>query len=91
MRLEATWRPDLDALQFHAGNGSLCVVHRLAFRVLLGKVPKPAECLEYVRANPAVFAAAARRRLDAERETGRRSFHLNSRHIRRSISCCVPS
>lgn len=91
MPLDVAWRPDLDALQFPAGNGSTCVVHRLAFKVLLGKVPEASECLDYVRANPAPFAAAARRRLNEESGIGRRSFHLNSRHIRRSISSSVAS
>jgi len=37
MSSDPRWRDDIDALQFEpAGHGGLCLVHRLAFRRLLG-------------------------------------------------------
>jgi hypothetical protein len=82
---DATWRADIDALQFDAGNGNVCVVHRLAFRALLRKSPEPAECLDYYRDNVALFVAAAQRKLWNDRTIASRNLHLNSRQIRQGI------
>jgi hypothetical protein len=85
MRPEVTWRADVDALQFSADNGSVCLVHRLAFRTLLRRLPEPSDCLDYYRANVDQFIGAARCRLATDPSIGARSFHLNSRQIRRSV------
>ncbi|AIC31335.1 hypothetical protein IE4771_PE00109 (plasmid) [Rhizobium etli bv. mimosae str. IE4771] len=84
--LHLTWREDIDALQFAAGNGGHCFVHRLALRTLLGFRPSPDECLAFARLNAAALLSAARQRIEAGEAPAKRNFHLDSRQIRRSLS-----
>ena len=78
------WRDDIDALSFRpAGGNVFCMVHRLAFRTLMGRDPAKEECLAWFEAHREAFEAAAR----AKRTAG--NFHLTSRDISgqlRSIS-----
>jgi hypothetical protein len=81
------WRADIDSLAFappqHQGQ---CVVHRRAFRTLLGIEATPQACIDYFHAHRIVFEAAAAAKI-ARRELPRdMSFHLNSRDIRRFAS-----
>ncbi|WP_392713988.1 hypothetical protein U8Q05_30050 (plasmid) [Rhizobium ruizarguesonis] len=84
--LHLTWRADIDALQFAAGNGGQCFIHRLALRRLLGPRPSPEECLTFARQNAAALLAAARRKIEASETPAQRNFHLNSRQVRRGLS-----
>ena len=84
--LQLTWREDIDALQFAAGDGCHCFIHRLALRTLLGVRPSPKECLAFARQNAAALLAAARQKIEASETLAQRNFHLDSRQIRRSLS-----
>ncbi|CAN7628426.1 hypothetical protein LJR030_001671 [Rhizobium sp. LjRoot30] len=83
----ATWRGDIDALQFTAaGHGGVCMIHRLAFRSLVGRMPESDDCLAYFSAHAKNFAAAARQKIAAQTIQPGRNFHLNSRDIRRALA-----
>jgi putative heme iron utilization protein len=78
------WASDADAVRFSAPNGGNCYIHRLAFRVLLGREPQKQDCLDFVRNNvPAITCAVDARLRTAKIEQGT-NFHLNSRHLRRA-------
>ncbi len=75
------WREDIDALQFEAGEGRLCIMHRLAFRALTRKrSPEPEECLAYFKAQEGAFRQAAEAKIA---RTGGRAgnFHITSRDV----------
>lgn len=84
----AIWRDDIDALQFEpAGHGGLCLIHRLAFRKLLGPgtAPDPATCLSLFESHHPAFTAAAITKIAAQTLPPGRNFHLNSRDVRRQM------
>lgn len=84
--LVAEWREDIDALQFAAANhGGVCVMHRLAFRSLLGFTPQRADCLAYFAIHSAAFEAAASVKVAAANVPAGRNFHLNSRDVSRQL------
>lgn len=84
--LAAEWREDIDALQFNAaGNGGVCMIHRLAFRRLLGFAPRPDDCLRYFADHAAAFDAAASAKIEAQSLPRGRNFHLNSRDVSRQL------
>jgi hypothetical protein len=80
------WRNDIDALAFqpeeHIG---LCMVHRRAFRTLLGVTPSPRQCIEFFNAHQAAFQAAARAKLLQTRVATTETFHLTSRDVSRQL------
>ncbi|MBP2547585.1 hypothetical protein J2858_000478 [Neorhizobium galegae] len=87
----ATWRDDLDALQFGVpGEGSLCLVHRLAFRALLPSAPAEGlsrqACLEFFFRESRHFEAAAKSKVTRLGLAPGHNLHLNSRDIRRAIA-----
>lgn len=87
----AVWRDDLDALQFGVpGQGSLCLVHRLAFRALLPSGPgeslSPQACLELFLSESRHFEAAAMAKIARLQLSPGRNLHLNSRDIRRAMA-----
>lgn len=63
MSAAAAWREDIDALQFATGSGGACMVHRLAFRRLLGFTPLRADCLAFFAAHAPAFGAAAAKKI----------------------------
>ena len=73
------WRDDIDALEFRpAGQNRLCLVHRLAFRTLIGRPPSKQDCLTWFAVHREEFEAAAK----AKMATGvPGNFHLTSRDI----------
>jgi len=78
----AHWRSDLDALAFEPdGHGSVCMVHRLAFRSLLGLAPTPDDCMAYFAAHAAAFHQAAAAKIARRRVRPGVSFHLTSRDL----------
>jgi hypothetical protein len=80
------WRNDIDALAFqpeeHIG---LCMVHRRAFRTLLGAPPSPRQCIEFFSAHHKAFQAAARAKLLRTRVATTENFHLTSRDVSRQL------
>lgn len=75
------WREDIDALQFDAGEGRLCMMHRLAFRALIGeRSPLPVQCLAYFKANTVLFARAAEQKI-ARAGGCAGNFHITSRDV----------
>ena len=83
----AQWREDLDALQFFVmAKGSLCVVHRLAFRRLLGFTPSRDDCLAYFAIHATAFDAAALAKINRESTPFGFRFHLTSRDIGKQVS-----
>ncbi|CAN7694575.1 hypothetical protein LJR231_005698 [Phyllobacterium sp. LjRoot231] len=84
--LAAKWREDLDALQFGAVNhGGVCIVHRLAFRRLLGFTPDRDDCIAYFAGHVTAFGAAASAKIAVRRMLPACNFHLDSRDIRRQL------
>jgi hypothetical protein len=82
----ATWRSHIEALAFQpAGRQEDCVVHRRAFRTLLGFDPSPEECESFFRANRAAFEAAARCKILEKSLASGFNFHLTSRDVARQL------
>jgi hypothetical protein len=83
----AAWRDDVDALQFcPPGHEGFCLVHRLAFRTLVGSKASPDACLGFFAAQEAAFLFAARSKISRQSIEPRRNLHLNSRDIRRAMA-----
>ncbi|WP_137132034.1 hypothetical protein [Rhizobium sp. FY34] len=95
----AAWRDDLDALQFAvADHGGACLIHRLAFRALIGMlVGGPAAhklsgdlsrdtCLAFFAREEQAFHAAAEAKIRRQFIPPGRNLHLNSRDIRRAMA-----
>jgi hypothetical protein len=81
----ADWREDIDALQFATGSGGACMVHRLAFRRLVGFTPQRADCMAYFASHAPAFGAAAANKIALRRIAPGRNLHLTSRDIRRQL------
>jgi hypothetical protein len=83
--LTALWRDDIDSLAFqplrHDGQ---CVVHRLAFRTLLGIDAIPQACVDYFHEQRAAFEAAATAKIERRGLPRDANFHLNSRDLGRA-------
>lgn len=76
------WRSDLDALAFRpAGHDGVCVVHRRAFRALLGHSGTDQDCLAYFHARVAAFEAAALAKITRRHLGPMNNFHLTSRDV----------
>jgi hypothetical protein len=79
------WRPDIDSLAFRpAGHGGLCLVHRGAFRTLIGGAPSGEDCLAYFARHAAGFAAAAASKIARRGLAHDANFHLTSRDVLRA-------
>jgi hypothetical protein len=80
----ANWRDDIDSLTFrpsrHEGR---CVVHRLAFRTLLGIDATPRACIDYFHARRTAFETAATDKITRRSLSPDANFHLNSRDVGR--------
>ena len=88
---EAAWREDLQAVQFQpAGHRGHCVVHRLAFRTLVGRLPTLADCLAFFAAHEEAFRRAAAEKRQRRSLSEDANFHLNSRDIRRHLGLLPP-
>ena len=84
---QVCWRDDIEALAFRPeDHGGLCMVHRLAFRTLLGFGPAPEDCQAFFRAHERAFHAAARDRITRDGVADGANFHLNSREVGRRIA-----
>jgi hypothetical protein len=84
--MTVVWRDDIDALQFAAGEGQNCFVHRLAFRALTGlRDPSAADCISCFELNSAAFEAAAKRKIARAGDQHAGNFHLTSRDVQGHI------
>ena len=80
------WRSDIDALAFPAdGSGAFCVVHRRAFRTLMGADPTPGACEAFFQANRAAFEAAASEKIRKKCVARASNFHITSRDVTRQL------
>jgi hypothetical protein len=79
---EPIWRTDIDALAFrpdrHEGH---CVIHRLAFRTILGFYPAPEDCMRLFRTKAFAFHAAAQKKIASHGLQRDANFHLTSRDV----------
>ncbi|SHO60205.1 hypothetical protein SAMN02745172_00213 [Pseudoxanthobacter soli DSM 19599] len=83
----AEWRADVDALAFRpAGHAGLCMVHRLAFRVLVGPSAAPEDCLALFAGQRAAFETAAAAKIARRTLAPEANFHLDSRDIRAALA-----
>jgi hypothetical protein len=82
----STWRSDLDSLSFQPdGHASQCLVHRRAFRTILGFDPAPADCAACFLQHRSAFLAAAAAKIGRAALPANASFHLTSRDIHRQL------
>lgn len=81
------WRADIDSLAFRPdGHGGGCVVHRHAFRTLLGRMPTPQDCAAFYGDHFAAFQAAAAAKLGRTAAVPDAHFHLTSRDLARALA-----
>jgi hypothetical protein len=81
--MTAQWRSDIDSLAFRpTGHSGQCVVHRRAFRVILGKDAVPARCLAFFVEHSDRFEAAAAEKIARAGLGNDANFHLDSRDVR---------
>lgn len=79
------WRDDIDSLAFRPeGHEGWCVMHRRAFRTLLGFEPTPQDCMDYFNNERQTFQQAAREKIRLASIVSESNFHLNSRDIQRN-------
>ncbi|WP_027579835.1 hypothetical protein [Bradyrhizobium sp. Ai1a-2] len=89
---EPIWRNDIDSLAFRpSGHGGICVIHRRAFRTLLGRSPSPQQSIDFYLMHRDSFEAAARAKLAAKDIRDTENFHLTSRDVRRHLKNSVAS
>ena len=83
--MPSTWRSDLDSLSFRPrGHAGQCLIHRRAFRTILGFNPTPADCAAcFLQRRPAFEAAAAAKIVRATLGANA-NFHLASRDVLRA-------
>ncbi|MBV8921788.1 hypothetical protein [Bradyrhizobium sp.] len=80
------WRPDIDALAFQLDEHSAsCMVHRRAFRTLLGFDPAPADCLRHFCEHEHAFRSAATAKIAHKELPPGTNLHLTSRDIARKL------
>jgi hypothetical protein len=81
----STWRADLDSLSFQPrGHAGHCLIHRRAFKTILGFNPTPDDCAACFQQRQAAFQAAAAAKIDRAALTVDANFHLTSRDILRA-------
>jgi hypothetical protein len=89
---EPIWRSDIDSLAFRpSGHSGICVIHRRAFRTLLGCNPSPQQSVDFYLTHRDAFEAAARAKLAAKAIRETENFHLTSRDVRRRLKNSVAS
>jgi hypothetical protein len=89
---EPIWRTDIDSLAFRPpGHKGICVIHRRAFRTLLGCSPSPQQSIDFYLMHRDSFEAAARAKLAVRSIRETENFHLTSRDVRRRLKNSVAS
>jgi hypothetical protein len=87
MSIPAIWRSDIDALAFRPeGRPEFCMVHRRAFRTLMGVSPTPEDCEAFFRSHRGAFEAAAHGKIAEKDIAPGTNFHLTSRDIARRLA-----
>lgn len=87
MSIPAIWRSDIEALAFRPdGRPGFCMVHRRAFRTLMGFSPTPEDCEVFFRSNRGAFQAAAHAKIIEKNIARGSNFHLTSRDIARRLA-----
>lgn len=80
------WRDDIDSLAFRPpDHRGLCVMHRRAFRVFLGRAATPQQCVDYFHMQRAAFERAAHAKIARAALAADAYFHINSRDVRATI------
>jgi hypothetical protein len=88
----AVWRSDIDALAFPVGaHAASCMVHRRAFRTLLGFDPAPADCLRHFSEHEHAFRSAAAAKIAQNQLLAGTNLHLTSRDIARKLLSLQPA
>ncbi|MBR0698163.1 hypothetical protein [Bradyrhizobium lablabi] len=86
MSIDSVWRNDLDALAFRPpGHAGFCVIHRRAFRALLGSEPSAQQSINFYQQYRDVFAAAALEKIARAQIEQTVNFNINSRDVRRQL------
>jgi len=81
------WRADVEALAFRPeAHGGVCMVHRHAFRTLLGYMPSPDDCTAFFHLHAAAFHVAARAKIARAGLAGDANLHLTSRDVARTMA-----
>ncbi len=81
----STWRADLDSLSFQPrGHAGQCLIHRRAFKAILGFNPTPDDCAACFQQRQAAFQAAAAAKIGRAALAADANFHLTSRDILRA-------
>ncbi len=81
----STWRSELDSLSFQPhGHAGCCLIHRRAFKTILGFDPTPDDCAACFRQRQAAFQAAAAAKIGRAALAAEANFHLTSRDILRA-------
>ena len=81
------WVEKIDSLEFRpTGHKGTCVIHRLAFRVILKNArPTASQCLLFAKRYKSYFEEAALTKINEAELEGDRRFHITSRDIRNSL------
>jgi len=88
----ALWRSDIDALVFPVdAHAASCMVHRRAFRTLLGFDPAPADCLRHFGEHAPAFRSAAAAKIAQKKLVAGTNLHLTSRDIARKLLSMRPA
>jgi hypothetical protein len=88
----AVWRSDIDALVFPLdAHAASCMVHRRAFRTLLGFDPAPADCLRHFGEHARAFRSAAAAKIAQKNLLAGTNLHLTSRDIARKLILLRPA
>jgi len=83
LKEEARWRTDIESLVFPIRDqAATCVVHRGAFRTLLGAEPTPQACLTYFEEFEDAFRAAASLKMTRKYIPVGTNLHLSSNESR---------
>jgi len=86
LKEEARWRTDIESLVFPIRDqAATCVVHRGAFRTLLGAEPTPQACLTYFEEFEDAFRAAASLKIMRKCIPVGTNLHLTSRDVTREL------
>ena len=82
---QSVWRADVDSLSFQPrGHTGHCLIHRRAFKTILGFNPTPGDCAACFQQRQAAFQAAAAAKIDRAALATNANFHLTSRDILRA-------
>jgi hypothetical protein len=83
--VNCTWRADLDSLSFQPrGHSGQCLIHRRAFKTILGFNATPDDCATCFQQLQPAFQAAAAAKIARAALASDANFHLTSRDVLRA-------